>query len=275
MPAFRSAALTDPGRVRTRNEDAFHVDADRGLAIVADGMGGHPAGDLASDLAVRQVVERLGGAVPGSERSAPAGETGNASPAPSGDSGVHRDLKDDGAHRDADMAETVRAANRRILQDGEENPEHRGMGTTLTLLSADLDAGRYRIGHVGDSRCYLYRDGSLAPLTRDHTPLQEEVDAGRLSREEARIHPMSHVLSQALGTTPDVEPQVETGSIEPGDVFLLCTDGLTAVLSEDEIEALIRTAGPTDPEEVARSLVNRTLEGGAPDNVTVVLLLAT
>lgn len=149
------------------------------------------------------------------------------------------------------------------------------MGTTLTILHADADERRYRIGHVGDSRCYRFRDGALEPLTRDDTPLREEIESGRLSREEARVHPSSHMLSQALGATPGLEPHVAGGALEAGDLFLLCTDGLLAVLSEAEIERVVSEGSPDDLEALARTLVERTLEGGAPDNVTVALLHAT
>ena len=178
------------------------------------------------------------------------------------------------------MAETVRRANQEILDRGREHPDQAGMGTTLTVLRLSEEEGRYRIGHVGDSRAYLYRNGSLTPLTRDHTPLQERVEAVLMSREEARVHPLGHVLSQALGTQSRVSPQLVEGNLRPTDLFLLCTDGLTAVLSEDRIEEILASSSAdeiAEPEPTTRldalgkDLVDAVLEGGAPDNVTVAL----
>lgn len=247
MIDLETAGRTHRGRVRSRNEDAWSVRPDLGLVAVADGMGGHPAGDVASGLAIETLVDVLESAFsepPERERE------------PSG----------------APMAEAVRRAHERILADGREHPSRRGMGTTLTALQV-LDAPlRYRVGHVGDSRAYRFHDGELDPLTRDQTALQKEVDAGRLSREEARVHPMGHVLSQALGTTESPEPQVVSGSPGPNDLFLLCSDGLTAVLSEDRIHGILEEEAGEGLQAVADRLVDATLEGGAPDNVTVALL---
>lgn len=172
------------------------------------------------------------------------------------------------------MAEAVVDANRRILEHGRRNPERRGMGTTLTVLEVDPDGGRFVIGHVGDSRAYRMRNGALEPLTHDHTPLYEKVRTGRMSREAARVHPLSHVLSQALGIREDVEPQIVTGEVRAGDLFLLCTDGLVAVLSEERIEDLL-DPGEASPERLCEHLVEETNAGGGPDNVTVALLAAT
>ncbi len=261
MSTLETAARTHTGKVRDRNEDTVHVDPERGLAVVADGMGGHPAGDRASTLAVDEVVARLGSPPSDAARTEPR-------PLPSA---PRPESEDAPSGRDADMAETVQSANRRILEDGREHPEHRGMGTTLTVLRTNQSGERYQIGHVGDSRAYRFRDGSLEPLTVDHSPLHGKVVAGELTREEARVHPMSHMLSQALGSEAEVEPQILDGEVVPGDVFLLCTDGLVAVLSEREIEEACRE-GARDLDALAERLVERTLEGGAPDNVTVALL---
>lgn len=242
---------TDVGKARTRNEDSWATHDDLGVAAVADGMGGHPAGDVASRLAVETALRALGG-----DDSSSA--TVPSEPESPGEA----------------IADAVRSANQRILEDGEEHPERKGMGTTLTVLWLDPDDGAYRVGHVGDSRAYLLRDGSLEPLTRDDTPLQREVDAGRLSREEARVHPLSHVLSQALGTTEEVDPEVVEGRTRPGDLFLLCSDGLTAVLSEERIRELMEEKRDAPLDELAERLVEETLDGGAPDNVTVALVRA-
>lgn len=250
MNRLELAGRTHMGRVRDRNEDHWTADEGLGLVAVADGMGGHPAGDVASRLAVETVVQELSGS--GGSRS-PSSRTS------------------EGEGAGGRMAEAVRSANRRILEDGEENPERMGMGTTLTVLTLDPEEGRYRVAHVGDSRAYLLRDASLEPLTRDQTPLQREVDAGRMTREEARVHPMSNVLAQALGTAPEVDPQVTAGEARAGDLFLVCSDGLTAVLSDARIETLVAEDEDGPLEEIADLLVEATLNGGAPDNVTVAL----
>ena len=256
MTALRSSGTTHVGRVRGRNEDAWASDPERGLAVVADGMGGHPAGHVASRLAVDAVIDFLGDGEEGSD-------------------------VDPGER----MAEAVRSANQKILERGRRMPEQQGMGTTLTVLRVDEEKGRYHIGHVGDSRAYLLREGTLTPLTRDHSPLQERVDAGLLTREEARVHPLGHVLSQALGTEPRVDPQVVGGDVRPGDLFLLCSDGLNAVLPEERIEEILATGlaegegkgekhpPPGDLDPLGQNLVDAVLDEGAPDNVTVVLLL--
>lgn len=269
MTSIYSVGQTHPGRIRDRNEDAWACHDRIPLAVVADGMGGHPAGHVASRIAVDAILEFL----------APA--PGDGTPLPDSATGEEGWGEDPGDR----MAEAVRSANHRILARGEQRPGERGMGTTLTALQMNPAGERYLIGHVGDSRAYLFRDGRLTPLTRDDTPLQERVDAGLMSREEARLHPMGNVLSRALGTQPEVTPQIVDGSVRPGDLFLLCSDGLVAVLSEDRIEEILgqaRTPGdPEDPgnvdgeaglETIAETLTAEVLEGGAPDNVTVVLM---
>lgn len=232
-----SAALSDRGRVRSSNEDSvLELPGDR-LFAVADGMGGHAAGEVASRLAVDALEASLGDGA-----SLPsAGEISGA----------------------------VREANRRIFRDGEENPGRSGMGTTLTALAIDDDL-RWRIGHVGDSRAYLYREGALRQLTTDHSWVGRRVAAGELTKEEARRHPMSSVLERALGTSRRVEVDVEEGRARPGDVFLLCSDGLTDMLPDAELESLL--GGEDDPEEAADRLVSAANRAGGEDNVTVVLV---
>lgn len=244
-----AAGLSDVGRVRTRNEDALALEPDRGLAVVADGMGGHPAGHIASRIAADTAVERLS------------------------------DLLDtDGEWDDARgerMLEAVHAANDRILREAEAHPEQRGMGTTLTVLFADPRAGRFLVGHVGDSRAYVYRDGALEQITRDHTWVQERVEAGDIPPEVARTHPMGHMLTQALGTQPDVDVQVAEGDAPPGSLFLVCSDGLVGMLDDHEVEAILRDEEPADAEALERTaerLVADANKEGGTDNITVALL---
>lgn len=244
-----AVGLSDVGRVRTRNEDALALEPDRGLAVVADGMGGHPAGHIASRIAADTAVERL------SDLLATDGEWDDA--------------------RGERMLEAVHAANDRILREAEANPEQRGMGTTLTVLFVDPRARRFLVGHVGDSRAYVYRDGALEQITRDHTWVQERVEAGDLPPEVARTHPMGHMLTQALGTQPDVDVQVAEGDAPPGSLFLVCSDGLVGMLDDHEVEAILRDEEPADAEALERTaerLVADANEEGGTDNITVALL---
>lgn len=235
--------MSDRGRVRDSNEDSFLELPEDGLFAVADGMGGHAAGEVASRLAVEALEERLSGAP-----SLPSAEQ---------------------------MAEAVREANRSILRDADENPGRSGMGTTLTSLALDVD-GRWRIAHVGDSRAYLCRDDELRQLTTDHSWVGKRVAAGELTREEARRHPMSSVLERALGTSRDVEVDVEEGRAEPGDLFLLCSDGLTDMLPHADLESLLAEEGASGsdggPDDPADRLVSAANRSGGRDNITVVLV---
>ena len=231
---------TDVGRQRSRNEDQFLVSLERSLFAVADGMGGHAAGDIASRTAI-ETVDRL---VDGPPANAAA--------------------------RAAELVEATRAANVAILQDAEREPERAGMGTTLTLFTILPDERARLIVHVGDSRAYLLRDGVLSQLTTDHTWVQRQVDLGKLSPRRARIHPYSSVLTHALGV-PD-EERIDTlhGEIRDGDLYLLCTDGLTTVLEDDAIKSVLLEG--RDLRETANELIDAANESGGPDNITVVLV---
>jgi protein phosphatase len=244
----RGVARTDIGLARRRNEDAVEVDGERGIAVVADGMGGHPAGDVASAVAASEVARRLGALYDGA--SDDEGSLGSL--------GVR-------------MAEALRGAEDEVRRASLEDPNREGMGTTLTALMVDLRSGRAVLGHVGDSRGYRVRQGTLERLTHDHTWVQEQVDAGRLTAVQARRHPYASTLTQAVGVDPPTHPDIVELEAAPGDVFLLCSDGLTGMLPDERIEALVRRhAG--NLEELAISLVDAAnLEGGA-DNITVAIL---
>lgn len=227
------------GLVRRRNEDAFHVSTERGLAVVADGMGGAPAGQLASRLAVEAAVEALTGE-------------------PAGDALTRLDA-------------SVQAAATAVVAEGERNPHNRGLGCTLTVLQVDPEHRRYGLAHVGDSRAYRLRDGALELLSVDHTLAQESVDQGRLPPDAVRHHPFGHILTRVIGMEGEVEAQTAQGSLEAGDLFLLCTDGLVKVMEDEEIADVLRL--PWDDLEVlAERLVAEANDRGGPDNSTVVLL---
>lgn len=246
-------ALTDVGRARQRNEDAYAVRPELGLAVVADGMGGCPAGDVASRMAVEALVDHF----------AKAGEEGEP---------VGAERPEEEARRF--MKEGVKRANVTILRHARANPEREGMGTTLSALHVDRGSKRWVVGHVGDSRVYRFARGELSQLTRDHTWVQSQVERGGLSAEAARFHPFSHILSQALGVDPELDIEVDGGTARAGEIYLLCSDGLTSVLSDEELTSVLAEgdADGEDPSALARVLVDRANGAGGPDNVTVVLL---
>lgn len=236
------AGRTDVGRSRERNEDALLQRPGRGLAAVADGMGGHAAGDIASRIAV-DVVD---------DRSAHIPDNGGS----------------------AYFQETVRQAHEAILRAARADPELEGMGTTLTLLRLVPDGTHGVIAHVGDSRAYRWRAGALEQLTRDQTWVQQQIDDGRLSPEEARAHPFSAMLTCALGiANVDLDVQVVDPQPQPGDLFLLCSDGLTAALRDEELRAILREHEGID--DAARELVDAANAAGGPDNITVALVRIT
>lgn len=242
-----TVGLTDVGKVRKRNEDAFYSEAEAGIAVVADGMGGAPAGDVASRVAVETVVECLNGATSAARKSA--------------------DI--------ARQVETaVHTANKRVLAMAAENPRRKGMGCTLTALKVDLETGAFAIAHVGDSRAYRFRSGDLERLTVDHTVAQESVDEGRIDPEAVRDHPFGHVLTRVIGTELTLEPMLIEGTAQAGDTFLLCTDGLVRVVEDEEVRTLLKRRG-SDLQAVGHSLVSAVHERGAPDNATLVLLSLT
>ncbi len=233
MRTGRVAARTDTGRRRVHNEDVFVCDPP--LYAVADGMGGAQAGELASQLAAAALSER----------------------AP------------DARGEDA-VAELVREANRRIFTRSLEDPAASGMGTTVTAALLDETSGTAAIGHVGDSRAYRVRDGALEQLTVDHSVVAELVRAGRLTEEEALEHPYRSAITRALGTEEDVDVDTLTVALQAGDVYLLCSDGLTSMVRDDEIAALVSDHGD-DPDALAGALVDAANAAGGDDNVTVVL----
>lgn len=243
-PPTRFAAATDVGRVREQNEDAWAAVPAVGLYAVADGMGGHAAGEVASRLAVEAVRESVGGRAPDTVAAA-------------------RSV----------LAEAVRAAGRRIREQAREHPERRGMGTTLTALLL-IPEGRGVVAHVGDSRAYRMRDRRLGRLTRDHTWVQARVDSGELTEDEARRHPASSVLTRALGADGGSEPDLFEIEWRAGDVYLLCSDGLTAAVGEPELEAELGRAlrEADDLDGAAGELVREANRRGGPDNITVVLV---
>jgi serine/threonine protein phosphatase PrpC len=224
---------SDTGRQRRANEDSVYARAP--LFVVADGMGGASSGEVAS----RMAVETL-------ERGLPDG------------SGPAQDR----------LAARVEEANEAIHDASRMDAEHAGMGTTLT--AAYIDAEEAAIAHVGDSRAYLLRDGELRQLTRDHSLVDEFVRQGKLTEEEARDHPQKSIITRALGPEPAVEVDRQTLPLRDGDVLLLCSDGLTSMVHEDEIAPILASAGSL--QEAGKRLIAAANEAGGRDNITVILL---
>jgi len=234
---------SDTGRVRTRNEDSILVLPDAALFAVADGMGGHAAGDIASALAIATLEEAAGGA--------PAAGLPIEARLPA-------------------LIEATHGANRAILAEAGRDPERSGMGTTMTALAVSVAEAAWAIAHVGDSRAYLLRDGRLEQLTTDHTWVQREVEEGRLTPSRARTHPWSNMLTHALGVADEERVDALTGELRVGDLFLLCTDGLTCMLEDGDVERLLDSGGSLAAR--ADALIGAALDAGGIDNVTVVLV---
>jgi protein phosphatase len=233
MRIGRAAGVTDTGRRRLRNEDAFVCEPP--LFAVTDGMGGARAGEVAAALAAAALEEG-------------AGETRGTSA----------------------LAELIEEANRRIWERSVADPKTTGMGAVATVALVDGGAGIVAIGHVGDSRAYLLRDGAIEQLTTDHSLVAELVESGVLTPEEAEHHPQRSAITRALGTEPSVEVDVFTVAGQPGDVFLLCSDGLPSMVADEIVASTIETA-EHDPARAAEALVSAANARGGEDNITVVL----
>lgn len=247
-----AAGLTDPGRRRSRNEDAFLIDSELGLVVVADGMGGHPEGHIASALAAAELSRQLTGPGPAPASDGTQGES-------------HSPLCEW-------MAKAVMSADARVRSSGAVTTEREGMGTTLTALLVRSEERLLIVGHVGDSRAYLYEEGRLRQLTRDQTWVQKQVDSGALLAEAVSGHPWAHVLVQAVGVGDDISPELLEQEARPGQIYLLCTDGLTNMLSDAAIERMLEEALPSGLDAAARELVAAANDQDGVDNITVVLV---
>lgn len=240
--SWDAAAATHVGRVREANEDAYHADPSRGVFLVADGMGGHAAGEIASGLVAEVTSRALARAVDEEQRGT--------------------------ALADA-LRAAVTGAHRAILECCRGAPATRGMGTTITAVVIDPEGVAHAV-HVGDSRLYLFGRRGAAQLTRDHTWVQQEVDAGKLSAADARHHPLSHVLVNVLTDDAEAVMDLLAEPLEPGDLLLLATDGLYNMLDDGRIAELATSDRPLS--ERAARLVEEANRAGGTDNVTVVLV---
>ena len=236
------AGLSDVGRLRQNNEDSLAWDAAASVAVLADGMGGYNAGEVASKMAVDHVMQRMVQWA-----------------------------------KDTDMPTTLRVlkrvmeasvdeANREIFDAAHTNPAYAGMGTTLVFLSFALE-GRVVVGHAGDSRAYRLRDGSLSQLTRDHSLLQEQVDAGLLTPEQVHAFGYRNFITRALGVEDAVVLDINDFDVQAGDVYLLCSDGLTDMVDDVDIATVL-----TSVNQRASTLIDWANRNGGRDNVTVLLV---
>jgi len=227
---------TAVGRVREHNEDSLKVVRERGLFAVADGMGGHLAGERASALAVEVLQERF--------------------------------LAHDGEIDGEVLSAAIIDANTAIFQESVEKQERRGMGTTLTALYLTGDA--YWIGHVGDSRAWRVRDTVGLQITQDHSVVWEQMRAGLITAEQAERHPMRNVLTRSVGNLPEVEVDVLTGATQRGDVWVLGTDGMTQVFDQTRIAEVVN--GSSSAQQAAESMVDLAVAEDGSDNVSVVVV---
>jgi len=246
MMHYSFHALTDSGLVRTNNEDALAFDADLGVAVLADGMGGYNAGEVASSMAVLFVKSEL-----------------------------MRYLSDsDLQHSPTQVAQMIETsfdkANLSILNEANANPHYVGMGTTL--VAGVFLGGSLVLGHIGDSRCYRLRDGMLTQITKDHSMLQEQVDAGYLTPEQAAYAPGKNLLTRALGVEDVVRVEIHEHPIQEGDLYVMCTDGLTDMLTDKDILATLDSQ--TNLALMATELVARANINGGRDNISVLLVQA-
>jgi len=242
---------TDIGRKRRHNEDSFGVYDELGLYLVADGMGGHAAGEVASQAAVKILRDFMDATVVPDEITWPFERDGNLSMT---------------ANR---LVVGIRLANRVILDRAKIKPELKGMGTTI--VAAVLEGDRLHIAHVGDSRAYRFSGGTLARVTVDHSFVEEQVSAGIMSAEQARTHPLRNVITRALGVRDDMKVDINGFDLVPGDMYLFCSDGLSGMLGEPEITQTLMEH-TSDLDACIQELIRRANEKGGDDNITAVLL---
>jgi protein phosphatase len=245
----KAYGLSHVGRQRQHNEDSFLVEDKALLFLVADGMGGHAAGEIASRIAVDSITEFIVHS--------------------KSDDGTWPHAYDEHYRRSTNRLMTaVRLANTRVLEAMRKDARLRGMGTTVVACLVDNDM--ISVAHVGDSRAYLIRDRQLSRITNDHSWVFEQVQAGMLTEAEAEKHPLRNVITRALGGALQVSPDASEIEARPGDVFLLCSDGLTGMVPEEEILKVVTENG--DLKKACQALIEAANEHGGLDNVTAVLV---
>jgi PPM family protein phosphatase len=244
-------AVTDVGRKRKGNEDALFLNPEQRLFVVADGMGGHAAGEVASKIAVDSINEFVTLTGGDEEITWPFG--------------LDETISYDGNR----LKTAIRHANRKVLEATREKTEYEGMATTVAAVLVDGDLAN--IGHVGDSRIYLWSEGEVSQLTSDHSWVNEQIQNGVISSEQARSHPLRNVVTRALGGKQDLSVDMQVRKMKPGEMLLLCSDGLTTMVPDEEIVRILSETGG-DVSKAAHRLVDEANARGGEDNITVVLL---
>ncbi len=244
--ALEIATVTHPGMVRSHNEDSIAADAEMGLAVLADGMGGYNAGEVASGIAVALIPLEIKKALAGKE---PYELNGNR---------IELLIKDQAAK-----------ANATIYQAAQSQPQYSGMGTTLVV--ALWYDNHLSVGHIGDSRLYRLRGDLLEQITRDHSLLQEQIDSGMITKEQARYAQHKNLVTRAVGIDPEVEAEVHTYPVQPGDIYLLCSDGLPDMVTDEEIQLTLSSLKANLP-LAAEQLVQQANDNGGRDNISVILV---
>ncbi|NDY91025.1 Stp1/IreP family PP2C-type Ser/Thr phosphatase [Ideonella sp. TBM-1] len=233
----------DPGRARRNNEDAVLVDESLALCLLADGMGGYNAGEVASDMAIREARDEFARWVASGQVSSSEGEVRRA------------------------LVASARRANRSVYAAAQRTPEYAGMGTTLVQALFGVD--RMWVGHVGDSRAYRFRQNKLEQITRDHSLLQEQIDAGLITPEEAKFSAHRNLVTKAVGVEPEIDPEVHGHDLRVGDLILMCSDGLSDMVPDAQIADILRLH-PTLP-AMGKALIDAANAAGGRDNISVVL----
>jgi len=241
------AGATDPGCVRKNNEDNFAVEPELGLLVVADGMGGHNSGEVASDLSCKTIVEYGRKMLGGAKTLVPDGTPGLTP-------------------RGRQLEFFVKSANSMIYEKGRAFPKDAGMGTTV--VAAIVDAKSLTVAHVGDSRLYLWRRGELTQLTEDHSLVGEQVKRGQITADQAARSPQQNILTRALGADKDVQVDVSDHPLMPGDLVLLATDGLSKMVVDADVAAVI--AAEQEPQKIVDVLIAKSRAAGGIDNISVV-----
>ena len=247
--ALEVATSTDPGMVRSHNEDSIGTDAEIGLAVLADGMGGYNAGEVASGIAVAMLTTEMKQALESHDPHALDS---------SGETLAEKFVRENSAK-----------ANAAIYQTAKSQPQYSGMGTTLVV--ALFFDNRMTVGHIGDSRLYRLRQDVFEQVTRDHSLLQEQIDSGMITKEQARYSQNKNLVTRAVGIDPDVETEIHTYSVQPGDIYLLCSDGLSDMVQDEDIHSTLSTLQSNLP-LAAQQLVQLANDCGGRDNISVILV---
>jgi protein phosphatase len=248
--ALEIASCTDPGMVRSHNEDSIASDREKGLVVLADGMGGYNAGEVASGMATTVIITELQQLLEKRGPSEIDGQDGQAL--------VQRLLR-----------EQIAKANTSIYQASQSQPQYAGMGTTLVV--ALFYDNKMTVAHIGDSRLYRLRAEDFIQVTKDHSLLQEQIDSGMITPEQAKLSQNKNLVTRALGIDPMVEPEIHEYETQPGDTYLLCSDGLCDMVSDEDIGMALQTLG-ANLKLCAQQLIQMANDNGGRDNISVILV---